>query len=71
MGFNSKVHWFLKDAGLSDRKAGEINIVVVTKTNLVDYPDVLFGELWVRQAIKRTQSKNHKLGTYKINKISF
>lgn len=56
MGFNSKVHWFLKDAGLSDRKAGEINIVVVTKTNHVDYPDVLFGELWVRQAIKRTQS---------------
>ena len=49
MGFNSKKNWFLKDAGLSDRKAGEINIVVAMKTNHVDYQDVSFGDGWDKQ----------------------
>ena len=34
------------------------------------FKDVLFGEKIIRHKMKRIQSKNHKLRTYEINKIS-
>ena len=35
------------------------------------FKDVLFNEKIIRHKIKIIQSKKHKLGTYKIDKISF
>ena len=37
---------------------------------LDNFKDVLFNEKIIRHKVKRIQSKKHKLGTYKINKIS-
>ena len=34
------------------------------------FKDVLFNEKIIRHKMKRIQSKKHKLGTYKIDKIS-
>ena len=35
------------------------------------FKDVLFNETIIRHKMNRIQTKKHKLGTYKINKISF
>ena len=39
-------------------------------TGFDKFKDVLFGEKIIRHKMKRIQSKNHKLRTYEINKIS-
>ena len=40
-------------------------------TEFDKFKDVLFNEKIIRHKIKIIQSKKHKLGTYKIDKISF
>ena len=44
--------------------------VVSITTEFDKFKDVLLNEKIVRHKIKRIQSKNHKLGTYEIDKIS-
>ena len=39
-------------------------------TEFDKFKDVLFNEKIIRHKMKRIQSKKHKLGTYKIDKIS-
>ena len=39
-------------------------------TEFDKFRDVLFNEKIIRHKMKRIQSKKHKLGTYKIDKIS-
>ena len=39
-------------------------------TEFDDFKDVLFNKKIIRHKMKRIQSKKHKLGTYKIDKIS-
>ena len=39
-------------------------------TEFDKFKDVLFNKKIIRHKVKRIQSKKHKLGTYKINKIS-
>ena len=39
-------------------------------TELDKFKDALFNKKIIRHKMKRIQSKNHKLGTYEINKIS-
>ena len=38
-------------------------------TEFDKFKDVLFNEKIIRHKMKRIQSKNHKLGTYEIDKI--
>ena len=40
-------------------------------TEFDKFKDVLFNEKITRHKMKRIQSKNHKLGTYEIDKISW
>ena len=35
-----------------------------------EYKDVLLNKKYLRHSINRIQSKDHKIGTYQINKIS-
>ena len=35
-----------------------------------EYKDVLFNPKYLKDSMNRIQNKNHRLGTYKINKIS-
>ena len=39
-------------------------------TEFNEFKDTLFNKTVVRHKMKRIQSKKHKIGTYKINKIS-
>ena len=39
-------------------------------TEFDNFKDVLFNKKIIRHKMKRIQSKKHKLGTYKIDKIS-
>ena len=36
-----------------------------------EYKDALFNEKCIRHSINRIESKENRIGTYKINKISF
>ena len=50
------------------KKAKGVNKNVVAKVSLNEYKDVLLNK---NCSMNRIQSKNHRLGTYEINKISF
>ena len=39
-------------------------------TEFDEFKDVLFNKKIIKQKMRRIQSKKHKLGTYKIDKIS-
>ena len=39
-------------------------------TEFNEFKDTLFNKKVVRHKMKRIQSKKHKIGTYKVNKIS-
>ena len=44
------------------------NIIAAISHN--EYKDVLLNKICLRHSMNRIQSKDHKIGTYKINKIS-
>ena len=59
----------MKNDVLGNRKAKGINKHVYKKIKHEEYQGVLSGEKYVRHDMKGIQRNNHKLGTYKINKI--
>ena len=52
--------------GKESDKAKGVNIA----TEFNKFKDTLFNKKIIRHKMRRTQSKRHKMGTYKINKIS-
>ena len=52
--------------GKESHTAKGVNIA----TEFNEFKDTLFHKNVVRHKMKRIQSKKHKIGTYKINKIS-
>ena len=52
--------------GKESTTAKGINIA----TEFNEFKDTLFNQKVLRHKLRRIQSKKHKLGTYKINKIS-
>ena len=53
-----------------DGKEHNIAKAVNIATEFDNFRDVLFNKKIIRQKRKRIQSKKHKLGTYKFDKIS-
>ena len=49
-------------------KGGNKNVVATISHN--EYKDVLLKNNCLRHSINRIQSKDHRIGTYEINKIS-
>ena len=43
---------------------------IVATISLDEYKDVLLNQKCLRDSMNRIQSKDHKIGTYEINKIS-
>ena len=56
----------LSDDGKESNIAKGVNI----ETEFNQFRDTLLNKKVIRHKMKRIQSKKHKLGTYKINKIS-
>ena len=52
------------------KKAKGVSKNVVEKITYSEYKDVLLNKKWLRHLMNRIQSENHKVGAYKINKIS-
>ena len=63
VGLKSKMYSLID---LEVNKAKGANLMLRHK----EYVDVLFGRKVVRHKMKRIQSKLHRIGTYKLNKIS-
>ena len=52
------------------KKARDVNRNVVVTISHNKYKDVLLNQKCLRHSINRIQSKDHKIVTYEINKIS-
>ena len=69
VGLKPKMYSFLVDDSSEHKKAKDMNKNVVASHN--EYKDGLLNNKCFRHSINRIQSKNHRIGTYKINKSSF
>ena len=47
-----------------------VNINIVATISCKEYKDVLLNKKCLRHFMNRIQSKDHKIGTYEISKIS-
>ena len=66
VGLKSKMYSMKKIDGKEYDTAKGVNIT----TEFNKLKDVLFNKKFIRQKMKRIQAKNHKIGTYEIDKIS-
>ena len=66
VGLKSKMYSMRNIDGKESNTAKGVN----TATEFNEFKDTLFNKKVVRHNIKRTQSKNHRNGTYEIKKIS-
>ena len=66
VGLKSKMYSMKNIDGKESNTAKGVNIA----TEFNEFKDTLFNKKVVRHKMKRIQSKKHKIGTYKINKIS-
>ena len=55
---------------VSIKKQKGVNRNVVATISHNEYKDVLLNKKCLRHSMNRIQSKDHKIGTYEINKIS-
>ena len=58
------------DDNSEHEKAKVVNRNAVATIRHNEYKDVLLNKKCLRHSMNRIQSKDHKIGTYKINKIS-
>ena len=61
----SKMHSMVSDDGKKNNTAKGRN----TATEFIEFKDTLLNKKVIRHKMKRIQNKNHKIGTYEINKI--
>ena len=71
VAIKSKIYTFLVDNNNKHRKAKGANRNGVTSISHNDYKDVLLNNKCLRHSMNRIQSKDHRIGTYEINKISW
>ena len=62
----SKMHCMLSDDNKESNTAKIVNISIELK----EYEETLLNKKIIRHKMKKIQSKNHKIGTYEVNKIS-
>ena len=70
VGLKPKMYSDLVDDNGEHKKAKGVNKNVVTTISHNEYKDVLMNNKCLRHSMNRIQSKDHRIGTYKINKIS-
>ena len=65
-----KMYSFLVNGNSEHKKAKGVNENVVAAISHNEYKDVLSIKNCLRHSAKRVQSKDHRIGTYEIDKIS-
>ena len=66
VGLDSKMYSMENINGKESKTAKGVNIA----TEINEFKDTLFNKKVLTHKMRRIQGKKHKLGTYKINKIS-
>ena len=66
VGLKSKMYYMKNIDGKESNSAKEVYIA----TEFNEFKDTLFNKKVLRHKMRRIQSKKHKIGTYKMNKIS-
>ena len=62
--------FFLIDDNSEHKKTKALNRNVFATISYNEYKDVLLNKKCLRHSMNRIHSKDHRLGTYEINKIS-
>ena len=70
VGLKPKMHSYLVDDNSEHKKAKDVNRNVVATIIHNEYKDVLLNKKYLRNSMSRIQSKDYKIGTYEISKIS-
>ena len=70
VGLKSKMYSFLIDDGSKYIKAKAVNKNVAAKISHDEYKYVLPNKKCLRHSINRIQSKDNRIGTHEIKKIS-
>ena len=63
-----KLSWILVSGSSEYKKSSSVNKNVVAKINHNKYKGVLLNKKNLIHSLSRIHSKNHRIGTYKINK---
>ena len=69
VGLKPKMYSYLVDNNSGHKKEKGVNRNVVATITHNQYKDVLLNKKCLRHSMNRIQSKDHKIGTYEINKI--
>ena len=69
VGLKPKMYSFLVDRS-EHKKAKSVNRNVVATISHNEYKDELLNNKCIRHSMNRIQCKDHRIGKYKINKIS-
>ena len=69
VGLKPKMYSFLVDDSNEHKKTKGMNKNVVATISHNEYKDVLLNNKCLRHSMNRIQSKDHRIGTYEINKI--
>ena len=64
------MHSYLVDDNSEHKKVKCVNKNVVAAISHSEYNDVSLNKNYLRHLMNRIQSKNYRIGTYEINKIS-
>ena len=70
IGLKPKMYSYLVDDNNEHKKAKSANGNIVATRRQNEYKDALLNNKCLRHSMNRIQSKDHKIGTYEINKIS-
>ena len=66
-----KMYLYFVNDNIEHKKAKGVNRNVVGTINHNEYKNALLNKKCLRHWVNRIQSKDHRIGTYEINKISF
>ena len=70
VGLQPKMYSFLVDDSSKHKKAKGVNKNVDATISHGEYKDVFFNKKYLRYSMNRIQSKDDRIGTYEVNKIS-
>ena len=70
VGLQPKMYLFFIEDNRKHKKAASVNKNVAATISHNEYKNVLLNNKCLRHLMKRIQSKDHRIGTYEINKNS-
>ena len=70
VGLKSKMHPFVVDDSSEHKKTKGVNKNVAATISRNEYKDVFLKNKCLRHPMNRILRKDHRIGTYEINKIS-